>query len=123
MRHSTLNPAEREADLARLDQMIAVLEPADAALLKEHLQSARQYLLGAMPEEFGQSGVGEGRVGYGVGCKTRGRLKIRLRNSWRIYPAARASSVRCLRVYAPRRHAHAWDDKKVCASLLFSLFF
>ena len=52
MRHSTLNPAEREADLARLDQMIAVLEPADAALLKEHLQSARQYLLGAMPEEY-----------------------------------------------------------------------
>ena len=52
MRHSTLNPAEREADLARLDEMIAALEPADADLLKEHLQSARQYLLGAMPEEY-----------------------------------------------------------------------
>lgn len=52
MRHSTLNPAKREADLGRLDQMIAALEPGDTDLLKEHLQSARQYLLGAMPEEY-----------------------------------------------------------------------
>ena len=52
MRHSTLNPAKREADLARLDEMIAALEPGDPDLLKEHLQSARQYLLGAMPEEY-----------------------------------------------------------------------
>jgi hypothetical protein len=52
MRHSTLNPAEREADLARLDEMIAPLEPGDADVLKEHLKTARQYLLGAMPEEY-----------------------------------------------------------------------
>jgi len=53
MRHSTLNPTEREADLTRLDEMIAALERfSDVDLLKEHLQSARQYLLGAMPEEY-----------------------------------------------------------------------
>jgi hypothetical protein len=52
MRHSTLNPVEREADLGRLDEMIAALEPGDADVLKEHLQSARQYLLGATPEEY-----------------------------------------------------------------------
>src|SRR3954471_21090939 len=52
MRHSTLGPAESQADLARLDEMIAILKDGDADLLKEHLQSARQYLLGAMPEEY-----------------------------------------------------------------------
>jgi len=53
MRHSTLNPTEREADLTRLDEMIAALERfSNVDLLKEHLQSARQYLLGAMPEEY-----------------------------------------------------------------------
>ena len=51
MRHPTLSPKEREADLGRLDEMIAALEPGDA-LLREHLQSARQYLFGAMPEEY-----------------------------------------------------------------------
>jgi hypothetical protein len=52
MRHSTLGPAESESDLARLDEMIETLKDGDADLLKEHLQSARQYLLGAMPEEY-----------------------------------------------------------------------
>jgi hypothetical protein len=55
MHHSTLGPAERDADLARLDEMIATLKDGDADLLKEHLQSARQYLLGAMPEEYSVS--------------------------------------------------------------------
>ena len=32
--------------------MIATLKDGDADLLKEHLQSARQYLLGAMPVEY-----------------------------------------------------------------------
>ena len=50
MRHS--GPAKTESDLARLDEMIAILKGWDADLLKEHLQSARQYLLGAMPEEY-----------------------------------------------------------------------
>ena len=53
MSHSTLNPTERKADLGRLDAMIAELERfRDVDLLHEHLQSARQYLLGAMPEEY-----------------------------------------------------------------------
>jgi hypothetical protein len=52
MGHSPLEPAERDADLARLDEMIAALEPGDADLLKERLQSARQYLLGGMVEEY-----------------------------------------------------------------------
>ena len=53
MHDSTLNPTERKADLGRLDAMIADLERfRDVDLLHEHLQSARQYLLGAMPEEY-----------------------------------------------------------------------
>jgi len=76
MRHSTLNPAEREADLARLDEMIAALEPADADLLKEHLQSARQYLLGSMPEEY-QVNLEWARTALDTvpDAKTRGRLE------------------------------------------------
>jgi hypothetical protein len=53
MRHPTLNPVEREADLTRLDEMIAEVERLrDTDLLREHMQSARQYLFGAMPEEY-----------------------------------------------------------------------
>lgn len=52
MRHSTLGLAESKADLARLDEMIATLKDGDADLLKEHLQSARQYLSGAMQEQY-----------------------------------------------------------------------
>ena len=52
MRHLTLAPKEREADLARLDEVIGSLKDGEADLLKEHLQSAREYLLGAMPEEY-----------------------------------------------------------------------
>lgn len=52
MRHLTLAPKEREADLARLDEVIGCLKDGEADLLKEHLQSAREYLLGAMPGEY-----------------------------------------------------------------------
>jgi len=53
MRHPTLNPVEREADLTRLDEMIGeVARLRDSELLREHLQSARQYLFGAMPKEY-----------------------------------------------------------------------
>jgi hypothetical protein len=53
MGQSTLSPAEREANLTRLDQMIAALERLrEADPLMEHLHSARVYLLGAMPDEY-----------------------------------------------------------------------
>ena len=53
MRHSNLSPAEREADLMRIDQMVASLgRLREANPLMEHLHSARVYLLGAMPEEY-----------------------------------------------------------------------
>jgi CHAD domain-containing protein len=53
MPDSSLNPAVAEFDLARLDEMIAALGRfRDVDLLKEHLQSARQYLMGAMPKEY-----------------------------------------------------------------------
>jgi hypothetical protein len=53
MRHATLSPAKREANITRLDQMIAALEPLrEPNPLLEHLHSARIYLLGAMPEEY-----------------------------------------------------------------------
>jgi len=53
MRHATLSPAKKEADLTRLDQMIDSLGRfPDAEPLMEHLHSARIYLLGAMPEEY-----------------------------------------------------------------------
>jgi hypothetical protein len=53
MRHPTLSPAARDADLGRLDDIIAELESfGESGLLKEHLRSARQYLFGAMPEEY-----------------------------------------------------------------------
>lgn len=53
MRDSGLNPTVAESELARLDEMIAALGRfPDVDLLKEHLQSARQYLMGAMPKEY-----------------------------------------------------------------------
>jgi hypothetical protein len=53
MRQLTLSPAEREANLAELDQMIAALERLrEPNPLMEHLHSARVYLLGAMPDEY-----------------------------------------------------------------------
>jgi hypothetical protein len=53
MRHVTLSPAKREANITRLDQMIAELEHfREPNPLLEHLHSARIYLLGAMPEEY-----------------------------------------------------------------------
>jgi len=55
MPHATLGPAQRDADLQRLDEVIADLghsqEDRDDLLI-QHLQSARTYLLGAMPEEY-----------------------------------------------------------------------
>jgi hypothetical protein len=58
MTHATLGPAQRDADLQRLDELIKELghsqeNPDD--LLIQHLQSARSYLLGAMPEEYALS--------------------------------------------------------------------
>lgn len=53
MPHSTLNPSEKEIDLRRIDEMLAVLERSGQTdLMIEHLHSARTYLLGAMPEEY-----------------------------------------------------------------------
>lgn len=58
MAHATLGPAQRDADLECLDELIKELgrsqeNPDD--LLIQHLQSARSYLLGAMPEEYALS--------------------------------------------------------------------
>ena len=55
MSNATLTPARRDADVKRLDDLIAALRhvqthPDDLVL--EHLHSARIYLLGAMPEEY-----------------------------------------------------------------------
>jgi hypothetical protein len=53
MQHSALNRTETEIDLKLLDEMLTVLRRAgNADLLLEHLDSARIYLLGAMPEEY-----------------------------------------------------------------------
>jgi hypothetical protein len=53
MRRATLSPAKREANITRLDQMLAALEPLrQPNPLLEHLHSARVYLLGAMPDEY-----------------------------------------------------------------------
>jgi hypothetical protein len=55
MPHATLGPAQRDADLQRLDEVIADLGHSQENrddLLIQHLQSARTYLLGAMPEEY-----------------------------------------------------------------------
>lgn len=58
MPHATLGPEHRDADLQRLDELIAELGHSQQNrddLLIEHLQSARNYLLGAMPEEYALS--------------------------------------------------------------------
>jgi hypothetical protein len=58
MPHATLGPAQRDAALRRLDELIADLSRSQengGHLLIEHLQSARTYLLGAMPEEYALS--------------------------------------------------------------------
>ena len=55
MRRAALNGSLREIALARLDRLIAEVKhfPAGQSdLLLEHLQSARIYLLGAMPHEY-----------------------------------------------------------------------
>ncbi len=53
MSHSNLSSTEKEVDLRRINEMIAALERSgDAGLLAEHLHSARNYILGAMPEEY-----------------------------------------------------------------------
>jgi len=53
MRHPTLSPAARDADLGRLDDIIAELESfGESGPLREHLRSARQCLSGAMSEEY-----------------------------------------------------------------------
>jgi hypothetical protein len=58
MAHATLGPAQRDADLQRLDGLIQELghsQENQDDLLIQHLQSARTYLLGAMPEEYALS--------------------------------------------------------------------
>src|SRR5438477_4849981 len=58
MPHATLGPAQRDTDLQRLDEWIAALGHSQENrddLLIQHLQSARAYLLGAMPEEYALS--------------------------------------------------------------------
>jgi hypothetical protein len=58
MPHATLGAAQRDADSQRLDELIAALSNSQENrddLLIQHLQSARTYLLGAMPEEYALS--------------------------------------------------------------------
>ena len=55
MEHATLSSPLSEVAQARLDHLIAeVANSPDphTALLLEHLQSARTYVLGAMPDEY-----------------------------------------------------------------------
>ena len=58
MPHATLGAAQMDADSQRLDELIAALGHSQENrddLLIQHLQSARTYLLGAMPEEYALS--------------------------------------------------------------------
>ena len=58
MPHATLAAAQRDADSQRLDELIGALGHSQENrddLLIQHLQSARAYLLGAMPEEYALS--------------------------------------------------------------------
>jgi hypothetical protein len=58
MPHATLAAAQRDADSQRLDELIAALGRSQENrddLVIQHLQSARTYLLGAMPEEYALS--------------------------------------------------------------------
>src|SRR5438552_18744476 len=55
MGHAVLSASLSEVALARLDHLIAEIahvRDRQADLLLEHLQSARVYLLGAMPDEY-----------------------------------------------------------------------
>ena len=55
MGHAVLSAPLREVALARLDYLIVEVTPlrdSQNDLLLEHLQSARVYLLGAMPDEY-----------------------------------------------------------------------
>ena len=55
MSHSALSAPLSHADLARIDRLIAEVAKShdvQTDLLVEHLQSARIYLLGAMPDEY-----------------------------------------------------------------------
>src|SRR5262245_7292471 len=55
MEPSVLTAASTETARAELDQLIAEVSACNdpqSELLQEHLQSARTYLLGAMPEEY-----------------------------------------------------------------------
>jgi hypothetical protein len=55
MSHSALSAPLGQADLARIDRLItevAQSHDVQTDLLVEHLQSARTYLLGAMPDEY-----------------------------------------------------------------------
>jgi hypothetical protein len=55
MLHTTLNGPRREGALATLDHLmldVAEFQNDPSSLLREHLQSARVYLLGAMPDEY-----------------------------------------------------------------------
>jgi hypothetical protein len=55
MSHSALSAPLGQADLAQIDRLIAELAQSrdvQTDLLVEHLQSARVYLLGAMPDEY-----------------------------------------------------------------------
>jgi hypothetical protein len=58
MPQPALSHAHLESDLRRLDELIAFvggMNSEEAALLMEHLHSARIYLLGAMPDEYAAS--------------------------------------------------------------------
>ena len=58
MPHATPGSVQRDAALQRLDELIAELGHSQENrddLLIQHLQSARTYLLGAMPEEYALS--------------------------------------------------------------------
>ena len=58
MLHSTLSGPQKEEALATLDHLmanVAQFHDDPSNLLREHLQSARVYLLGGMPEEYGFS--------------------------------------------------------------------
>ena len=55
MSHSALSAPLGQADLARIDRLITEIgqsHDVQTDLLVEHLQSARVYLLGAMPDEY-----------------------------------------------------------------------
>lgn len=54
------NAQDRETSrLQKLDELLAVLDhcspPEEADYVREHVQGARTYLLGAMPNEFNES--------------------------------------------------------------------